>query len=63
MLEAAKENKRSMNAEIKSRLESTFDQAAAPAPVIALQEIIDLANALLKTYEEQDEGGNAPTSR
>lgn len=58
VLDAAKQNKRSMNAEIKSRLESTFDQAVAPAPVLALQEIIDLANSLLKTYEEQDEGGS-----
>jgi hypothetical protein len=52
VLESAKENKRSMNAEIKARLESTFMQESSAEPVNALREIIERASALLKTYED-----------
>ncbi|MBB4574423.1 Arc family DNA-binding protein [Rhizobium lentis] len=58
VVEAAKENKRSLNAEIKARLESTFDHSDAPAAAVALREIIDRATALLKAYEEPDKNQN-----
>ena len=58
---AARENKRSMNAEIKSRLESTFAQGSAEEPAVALQEIIDRASALLKMFDDSD-GKNSASS-
>jgi hypothetical protein len=53
--DAALENQRSMTAEIKSRLESTFIPASAFEEVTALREIIDRATALIRYFEDRDE--------
>lgn len=41
-----------MNAEILSRLESTFPQTVESEPVTALREIVDRATSLIKLFEE-----------
>lgn len=53
--DAALENQRSMTAEIKSRLESTFIPPAAFEEITALREIIERAAALIRYFEERDE--------
>lgn len=51
--ESAKQNKRSMNAEIIYRLEKSFVEAGADvAPLTAIREIIDHASSLKKHFEE-----------
>jgi hypothetical protein len=52
--ESAKENRRSMNAEINSRLESSFVAKDFPQPAVVLREIIDRASELLLAFEEGD---------
>ncbi|WP_281063606.1 hypothetical protein [Rhizobium sp. TAL182] len=43
-----------MNAEILSRLESTFPETIEIEPVTALREIVDRATSLMKLFEEED---------
>lgn len=50
---AAKENQRSVTAEINSRLESTF-ATARPEGVAAIRDIIERATSLLKYFDEAD---------
>ncbi|NTF67934.1 Arc family DNA-binding protein [Rhizobium rhizogenes] len=45
---AAKENDRSVTAEINARLESTFNNEEPTSEIAAVQEIIDRATFLLK---------------
>lgn len=51
---AAKENNRSVTAEINSRLESTFLADAQYSEVKAVREIIERANRVLRFFEDRD---------
>ncbi|MGM4909148.1 Arc family DNA-binding protein [Rhizobium sp. 768_B6_N1_8] len=59
VLEAARANRRSMNAEIKSRLESTFAHSTGGEPAAVLRDIINRASALLKTFEDDTAGSGS----